>query len=276
MTPFIEALRLAQSSRAKVMLASFADAQEQPPICLTVLAISQDGKTFEIEHENLDRRTYRTFNALWVDGGNGRIENTAGVLKLAEYQERRREREALQSSLRDFSTLAPATTNIKVLQEVPGTLMGRPVSYHLVQAKYKPVTALVSARASHVSRVAYIIDSYESLWNSIDILLSGEFLWPIWVRKFEEQLSPHQDAPDFQAAFTWAQKTPGDMVKLFFTKGWKNNRLFEPSPNQLDKRSVSALLAGKLAIPAKDVPLKTLLEVLPVNELKKPMKVRGI
>jgi hypothetical protein len=66
------------------------------------------------------------------------------------------------------------------------------------------------------------------------------------------------------------------MVNLFFAKEWKNDRLFEPSPNQFEKRSVSALLAAKFAIPAKDASLKTLLEVMPVSELKKPMKARGI
>jgi hypothetical protein len=56
-----------------------------------------------------------------------------------------------------------------------GTFMGRPISYHLVQSRCKPVIALISARVSHVSRVGYIIDSYESIWDTIDIFSAASF-----------------------------------------------------------------------------------------------------
>jgi hypothetical protein len=48
MSTFIEALRVAQASGKQVLLATFAGAQEQPSVLLTVLSVSPNGKTFNI------------------------------------------------------------------------------------------------------------------------------------------------------------------------------------------------------------------------------------
>ncbi|MBN8751123.1 MAG: hypothetical protein J0I65_27020, partial [Variovorax sp.] len=215
MTDFAEALLKAQHTGAYVLMASFDDAKEQPATRLKVLRVHDCATKFDIQHENGELRTYRTQYALWLENEHGRVFNPQAQQKLDGYQAKRRAWKLRQEQLRNLASDLDSSTE---LTELPGTHNGQEKTFFCYKDKFTQRLTVFLSKPSHAKRISTLIGEGGSIWNAVDILLSGEFLWPIWVRQHEEA-NPEVDAYDYQRAFDWARKTPAESVQTFFTRG---------------------------------------------------------
>lgn len=272
MTDFLEALLSAQRTGALVLMASFDDAQEQPATRLKVLRVLDCAKKSDIQHENGELRTYRTQYALWIEDEHGRVPNPQAQQKLEEYQAKRRAWTLRQEQLRNLSSDLDSSTE---LTELPGTHNGQDKTFFGYRDKFTQRLTVFMAKPSHAKRISTLIGEGGSIWNAVDILLAGEFLWPIWVRQ-HEAASPEAEAHDYQQAFDWANKTPGENVQTFFTRGWKRHQIFVPNPEHIDSKATERLRRNGLVVAAPKAPIDALIQYLPANDLKAPLKARGI
>lgn len=272
MTEFLDALRKIQAVGSSVLLASFDDAAEQPAARLKVLYVHDCGTKFDIEHEAGGVRTYRTANALWVEDEHGRVENRSAQEKLRGFQARRKKWALRQEELRDLTSPLDASNN---LVELPGTHNGVEKAFFAYRDKFSERLTVFLAKPTYAPRMVTLIGEGGSVWTAIDMLLQGEFLWPIWIRQ-QEEANPGDESHDYESAFDWGERTPGEIIRLFFARGWQRHQMFMPSPDHIDKKTAGRLRTHGLVVTASEAPIEILVQYMPANELKAPIKARGI